>query len=593
MKLYCDPPDLDWRETGPVARDFADIYFSAEDGLAETRAVFLEGCGLPEGWAERQCFVIGELGFGTGLNFLAAWQLWNETRPANGWLHFVSVEKFPFRREIAKAAFVAFPELAELSRQLLAKWPQPLKGPHRLRFDDHRVTLTVFHDDIASALTQIETKVDAWFLDGFAPASNAAMWADHIWPGLARLSRPGARVATFTVAGVVRRGLQSAGFKVEKKPGFGRKRERLEAVLEDPGGDTFPTPFPRVKPHAGPILIRGGGVAGASLAYALHRRGREAVIADPKGLAGGASGAPSGLVTPRLENADRPHVRATLAAFEYARALYSAFGLLEEEGALRLFKDDDERTRYVAIAGAMGEGYDVREDGLWMERAGRLNPAEIVKALSRGTRVIRNLEAAPRASLIIDCRGPDAAMTDLAPGAGRVAVWQGVPPGYPLVWGGYVSAMGDGQVLVGATHEKGADPGSAENANAKLFQDLMSRCPDIAAGLTGEPESWSGVRATTPDRLPVYGSLPPSEFSERWASSARGGPLPEATETEIDTPPHIVLSGFGSRGFAHAPLLAEALASDLCAEPSPLEQSGRQALHPARFAFRRLKRSGI
>ncbi|WP_421790212.1 tRNA (5-methylaminomethyl-2-thiouridine)(34)-methyltransferase MnmD [Hyphobacterium sp.] len=593
MKLYCDPPDLDWRETGPVAREFGDIYFSVEDGLAETRAVFLAGCGLPEAWQGKDQFVIGELGFGTGLNFLAAWQLWKETGPAKGWLHFISIEKFPLRRDMAEQAFAAFPQLAGLSWQLIAKWPQPLKGPHRLRFDEDRVTLTVFHDDIASALPQIEADVDAWFLDGFSPANNEAMWADAVWPELARLSKPGARAATFTVAGAVRRGLQSAGFEVEKEPGFGRKRERLEAVFKAQSTLAPPTPFPRVRPNDETAIIRGGGIAGASLAYALQKRGRKVTLLDPNGLAGGASGAPSGLLTPRLENADRPHVRATLAAFEYARQLYSDLGLLREEGALRLFKDEGERSRYAAIAEAMGDGYDIRDNGLWMERAGRFNPMEVVETLAEGTRVITDTERVMEASLIIDCRGPVAAMSDLSPGAGRVSVWYGTPPEYPIVWGGYVSATDDGRVLVGATHELGAEAGLPRAASDKLLADLKTRCPDIAAGFSGEPESWAGVRATTPDRLPVFGPLPPHDFAAVWGSSARGGPLTDRADDSTESSPRLILSGFGSRGFAHAPLLAEALASDLCGEPSPLEKSGRETLHPSRFEFRRLKRGEI
>ncbi|WP_420434415.1 tRNA (5-methylaminomethyl-2-thiouridine)(34)-methyltransferase MnmD [Hyphobacterium sp.] len=588
MKLFCDPPRLDWRDTGPVAPDFGDIYFSAQDGLAETRAVFLAGCGLPQAWQGRDCFTIGELGFGTGLNFLAAWQMWRDTRPDDGRLHFVSLEKYPLRRADAERALSAWPELAPLAERLIAAWPQPLKGAHRLRFEDDRVTLTLFHDDVAAALPQIEASIDAWFLDGFAPSGNADMWADTVWPQLARLSRPGARAATFTVAGAVRRGLQGAGFEVEKKPGFGRKRERLEARFAGPFPAPQATPFPRLPASDGTIVIRGGGIAGASLAHALQRRGRDVAIVDPDGLAAGASGAPSGLLTPRLENADRPHVRATLAAFEYARQLYDGLGLLQAEGTLRLLRDEPEARRYDAIADAMGESYEIRDDGLWMDRAARFSPQDIVHALARDCRIVTETESLLEASVIVDCRGPKAAMADLAASAGRVAVFDGSPPAHPIVWGGYVSAMKDRRVLLGATHEKGADPGPAEAAIKALRADLEKRCPETAARLGGVGSSWAGVRATTPDRLPVAGSLPGPKFDTIWRAAARGAPQPVNVTTEDS--PQIVLSGFGSRGFAHAPLMAEALASDLCGEPSPLESAGRAAMHPARFRFRALKR---
>ncbi|MEE2566511.1 tRNA (5-methylaminomethyl-2-thiouridine)(34)-methyltransferase MnmD [Hyphobacterium marinum] len=569
LKLFYDPPDLDWTGTGPVARGYDDVYFSAEDGLAETRAVFLEGCGLPGAWAGRKVFTVAELGFGTGLNALALWDLWRRHRPAGAQLHFISIEKHPFPREAARRALAAWPELATLSQHMLAQWPTGLKGAHRMRFDADGFVVTLFQDEAEAALSQIEAEVDAWFLDGFAPAKNAAMWADSIFSHMARLSQPGARVATFTVAGHVRRGLQAAGFTVEKKPGFGRKRERLEAVFAGPPSEPPDTEYPRTSAVDGPVAILGGGIAGASIAQALSQRGREAVIFDPKELAGGASGAPSGLLTPRLEKADRPHVRATLAAFEYARGLYERLGVFVPEGALRLAKDDADAARLATIADAMCEGYafDEGRNALWMDRAGRFDPAAVVRALAKDTPVLTR-DFDPKTddfAVIVHATGPALPLDGMSASAGRIVLAKGQPPHTPLVWGGYVSASPDGRVLIGATHARGADPGPEDEAATKLLNDLRDRVPGIASGLDTESlDHWSGIRAVTPDRLPVAG-----------------------TEDR-----KLLLGGFGSRGFAHAPLLAETLASDLCGEPSPLEKSGREALHPARFRIRAERRSG-
>lgn len=570
FKLYCDPPRLDWTSTGPLATDYGDVYFSAEDGLAETRAVFLDGCGLPQAWAGKSVFTVAELGFGTGLNALALWDLWKREGPSTGRLHFVSIEKHPFSREQAQRALADWPELAPLAEQLLAQWPCALKGAHRLRFDDDRFAITIFHDNADAALPQIEADVDAWFLDGFAPAKNDAMWNPSVFDEMARLSKPGARVATFTVAGHVRRSLQGAGFTVEKKPGFGRKRERLEATFTGSNPVALPdtTNYPRVAPADGPIAIIGGGIAGASLAFALRQRGREAAIFDPKGLAGGASSAPSGLLTPRLENADRPHVRATLAAFDYARSLYDRLDVFIAEGALRLTRDEKEAARLVAIAEIMGADFDwdAERQALWMARAGRFDPGAVVRALAGNTPVFHetgetaNLDAF---STVIWANGPKAALdNDIQASHGRVIVANGKALSHPIVWGGYVSATPDGRILIGATHDRDNDPGP-DAAAETLLADLESRQPEIVAGIDGsELEHWSGVRAVTPDRLPVSGSAAD----------------------------YIVLSGLGSRGFAHAPLLAESLISDLCGEPSPLERAGREALHPNRFRIRAMKR---
>ncbi len=195
------------------------------------------------------------------------------------------------------------------------------------------------------------------------------------------------------------------------------------------------------------------------------------------------------------------------------------------------------------------------------------------------------------ASLVIDCRGARTALPELAQSAGRVVTYESRPPPHPMVWGGYVSAAPMNRVLVGATHEKDSNPGDADEVAGRLLADLKDRLPDVASGLSGTPQHWSGIRATTPDCLPVCGAIPGLGFEDHWRVWARGGPLPEALQ-ETPCGPAICLAGFGSRGFAHAPLLAEALASDLCGEPSPLERQGREIFHPARFAIRRLKRGG-
>ena len=221
-----------WADDGqPRSRLYGDVYFSAEDGLAETRAVFLEGCGLPSAWQGRRRFVVGELGFGTGLNIAALIELWSRTRPPGGQLHVFSVEAHPMSAGEAARALAHWPELAPISARLTAAWPGRAPGPHRLELADLGVILDVAIGEVEDALAGWSGAADAWFLDGFAPALNPAMWRDEVLALVAARSAPGARAATFTVAGQVRRGLAAAGFEVEKRPGHGRKRERLVARL--------------------------------------------------------------------------------------------------------------------------------------------------------------------------------------------------------------------------------------------------------------------------------------------------------------------------------------------------------------------------
>jgi tRNA 5-methylaminomethyl-2-thiouridine biosynthesis bifunctional protein len=224
--------DLEWTEGGLRSRRFADIYYSTQGGLEETRRVFLEGCGLPQAWAGRSRFTVAELGFGTGLNIAALIDLWRRTRPADGRLSVFSVEAFPMSADAAARALSDWPEIAEVSSALLANWPDGRRGFHRIDLPEFHASFDLAVMDAAEALAAWRGSADAWFLDGFAPAKNPGMWSAGVLDQVRARSAPGCRLATFTVAGEVRRGLAERGFLVEKRPGHGFKRERLEARLE-------------------------------------------------------------------------------------------------------------------------------------------------------------------------------------------------------------------------------------------------------------------------------------------------------------------------------------------------------------------------
>jgi len=220
---------LHWKAGQPWSLRFDDRYFSADCGIDETRHVFLEGNRLGERFAalaEEQLFRIGETGFGTGLNFLCAWQLFERLAPARAALEFHSVEAFPLDTDALRAALALWPALRTPAQALHAAWPGAAPGRHRLRFG--RVQLVLDVADIAAALPRwSDDSIDAWFLDGFAPAKNPAMWSDAVLAEVARTARPGASLATYTSAGWVRRGLQRAGFQPRRVPGFGSKRQML------------------------------------------------------------------------------------------------------------------------------------------------------------------------------------------------------------------------------------------------------------------------------------------------------------------------------------------------------------------------------
>ena len=211
----------------PRSNRFDDTYYDDENGLNESRHVFLGGCLLPQGWQNHRQFVICETGFGTGLNFLSAWHLWRQTSPNTSLLHFISVEGFPLSRSEMRLCLERWSEMAPLAVDLLQAYPDPQPGMHRLFFEGGRVVLTLLFEPVAKALGDLEVDVDAWFLDGFAPDRNPDMWQVDVYKEMARLSKPDARLATFSAAGSVRRDLHTAGFEVAKREGSGRNREFL------------------------------------------------------------------------------------------------------------------------------------------------------------------------------------------------------------------------------------------------------------------------------------------------------------------------------------------------------------------------------
>ncbi|MEI8011562.1 MAG: tRNA (5-methylaminomethyl-2-thiouridine)(34)-methyltransferase MnmD [Candidatus Omnitrophota bacterium] len=239
----CVPPVISWDGQGaPYAEAFGDKYFCTEDGYAEAVHVGCGGNRLRERFtalnaAASGVFTIVETGFGTGLDFSCAWELWRECAPVSWQLHFVSLELYPLTPDQLDRALSCWDNLS-FAREALAAQYNPVPGRVMTNiFESGRVRLTVVFDDVVTALKRIKTEAivpqgaDAFYLDGFAPSLNPAMWADDVFKGVAALSRPGTTFSTFTVAGFVRRGLQLSGFDVEKIPGHGRKKHILTGVF--------------------------------------------------------------------------------------------------------------------------------------------------------------------------------------------------------------------------------------------------------------------------------------------------------------------------------------------------------------------------
>lgn len=610
-------PALEWSADGGSLRAaaFDDIYFSKDGGLAEAEAVFLAGTGLPEAFKNRDRFALCELGFGTGLSILASWRAWKKTRSPHAQLHISSIEAFPLARDDAARVLAHFPEISDLARRLLLRWPIRAYAPQRLWFPEDGLSLTLFTGEAETILSGLSGAFDAWFLDGFAPARNPQMWSPALLQQIARLSAPGARLATFTVAGDVRRGLEGAGFAVEKKPGFGKKRERLEAVLQTPAPASSATIYPYAACNPKRVAVLGAGIAGASVAQALTRRGVEVVVLEAaRELGAGASGNPAGLVMPRL---DRGGSLAELYLAAYLRAVaeYEALGVFEACGVeQRPVEADAALADLLADPPLPRDWFDAAPNGAALHaRAGLIRPQAAIKQMLQAATLlcespVRTLEPAERGwtlrtqdnrallqadAVVLAC---GAALTQFEAASflpielsyGQIEWGRGASPPHAITRGSYVAPF-DGGVLFGATFDRVAP--QAADARVRNLAALAELAPDIAASVNvSSLQSRASERATTPDRAPIAGLLPHAQaWLDQYADLAHG----RAVKVNAPPPAHdgvYVIGGLGARGMTLSPLLGEIIAAEMCGEPSLVNQIARDAIHPARFLHRALKR---
>lgn len=388
----------------PRSKVFDDIYFSQDDGLAESQFVFLKGNNLPARWQTREIFTICETGFGTGLNFLMAWQAFENEPGQCKRLNFISFEQYPLSIDEIREALSPWGDVfGEKIDQYLQQYPLRIPGVHQMRVSEG-IYLTLIFDDINEAIPKLSgAGVDAWFLDGFNPAKNPEMWTQNVFENMARLSRSDAQFATFTAAGFVKRGLQAAGFDVQKTQGFGRKRERLVGVLQIGTQDKEVNSIRSV-------AIIGAGLAGTSAAYWFKKQGVTPVIFEKGADVGmGASGNIRGMVNPRLSKLRTKESNYYMQA--YAMAIREMRNISREHdiefepcGALHVMHNDDMRARYPSMVEQWGwhkdhaylvdrdqasdiAGIEVEQGALYLPDAAGVNPYKLCKAYTADVEV--------------------------------------------------------------------------------------------------------------------------------------------------------------------------------------------------------------
>ncbi|TBW10416.1 bifunctional tRNA (5-methylaminomethyl-2-thiouridine)(34)-methyltransferase MnmD/FAD-dependent 5-carboxymethylaminomethyl-2-thiouridine(34) oxidoreductase MnmC [Azotobacter chroococcum subsp. isscasi] len=643
---------LDWDEHGqPLSRGFGDVYFSRASGLEETRYVFLAHNALPLRFAALPAggrLSVGETGFGTGLNFLCAWQLFERTAPADARLHFVSVEKYPLTRADLQKALALWPELAPWADALLAQYVAVHPGFQRFVFADGRVVLTLLVGDVLERLPELDARIDAWFLDGFAPAKNPEMWTPALFAELARLSAPGASLATFTSAGFVRRGLNAAGFAMQRVKGFGQKREMLAGRFEGTPQEAAKPWFARPPRPAGPreALVIGAGLAGCAAAASLACRGWQVTLLERRAaVAEETSGNPQGVLYLKLSAHGTALSRLIVAGFGFTRRLLQRLEPGRDWspcGVLQLAFDAREAARQAELAAAFpadllrGLGREEAEElagvaldsgGLFYPEAGWVHPPALCAHLAAhpnirllthrevldlhredgqwcaraGETLLARAPVAVLAGGAEIARFPEAAGLPLKRIRGQISRLPATAASRDLQTvlcaEGYVAPVRDGEHTLGASFRFDSDElvlTAEEHAeNLQLLREIST---DLAERLqadrlvAAELEGRAGFRCTSPDYLPIAGPLADAAaFAEAYAVLGKDArQVPQHPCPWLDG--LYVSSGHGSRGLLSAPLAGELLAAWLDDEPLPVPRAVAEACHPNRFGLRRLIR---
>ena len=570
-----EPADLVWRASQPYARDFKDIYH-AGDGGREVERVFMAPAEIRHkaatAAAERLTLRIGELGFGTGLNFavVAAAALKAGCR-----LHFISFDLHPIApnafADIVHRRRASWPIYADLQHA----YPPLLKGWHRRSLAEGRIMLSLYWGDAADGLADLADRqrqpVDAWLLDGFAPSRNPAMWREGLLRQVAELSTAGTSVATFSAAGAVRRSLEACGFNMRRVDQRPHKRESLAGTFAKPGLVRQP-----VRKR---IAVAGAGIAGASIARHLAEQGIAVVVYDPaESIAAGASGLPAVLLHPRLLGDGSPSAAWRVHAYAYSQALVRRFpgflesGVLQAEGPnLSAAKMQRIAATYAgmglvkplnAVQATQAADWPVDGDALLFPHGGLVEPKRLVRALLDHPLVTVQLRCcAPTNArpLVLACSGAvrfsaEAAFLELVEVAGQLDIVSlSKRPRMPVVSDGYLAPIAAG-VAAGATFEH--RPWAVEAATAHNLRQIGAR-----------RHRWlrrsRAKRAIASDRTPIVGEL------------AKG--------LHVST-------AHGAMGMTTAPFAGAIIASRFTGDFPPLERGIETLVEPARFRRRQARR---
>ncbi len=564
---------------GIYSKSYNDIYFDKLNGPKETEHVYLNTNNLTKRFKNKQKFVIAEIGFGTGLNFLLTWKLWKENRKTNGSLTYISFENAPLSKKDIARVYKKFKKLDQYSTFLLKNIPERCKSTHRIYIKADNINLILIYDDITS-LINFNFKADTWFLDGFSPKKNPLAWTDKLFKQLYNFTNLDGSLSTFSVAGHIRRGLLKAGFKVSKVSGYGNKKEISYAIKK---GLISSNQYKfSCEKNIGPVAVIGSGVSGASLIYALRKRNIECFIIDKSyKLANGASGNKLALQMPKLTMDVSPYGLLSLEAFLYSRkiaknlnAIPRSHGLvlipsrdrdiikfkklLENNWPLDLLNNNYEKLNFLKFV-----------NHIYMRSSGIVDNSKFIQNLIKDVEFISKFDVKKITSkdgfnIIIDKFGNRLKaktviwangfeMTNLSqncpinPISGQVTYLKANELSSNLKinfsYGHHFSQAFKGYHQIGASFNRNANTCFREidqNANINSIPEFLKK--NIFYNITESGHRVS-VRASTKDRMPFFGDL--SSLTGKKSNNI------------------YILGGMGAWGFVYAPFYAELLVTKI------------------------------
>ncbi len=629
---------IDFRDQKtPYSQQFQDIYFSTSTGVEESSYVYLEGSGFIHSLEKKKPKIsVGEIGFGVGLNFILTLKKFIEESSDDQQLTYYSFEKFPVVKEDLDQLYGAYPDLKPTADLLLFQYPVLTPGVHLLTFLDGRVRLYLGLGDAKALLPQLEFTVDHWYWDGFAPSRNPDAFSEELFQEIALHSNHHTQGASFTAAGWVRRSLEQLSFHVEKRPGFGKKRECITAIFQGSQKPSRTLPWfshqelKLAHPDAGPIAIIGSGLAGSAIAQSLARRGFRIQVYDPHGIANRASSNSAALFNTQLSKLPNPISRFSQASLVHFLSELEHLHIPCKRGILRT---DHTETSPLLNSDYPESFYRLEERGIYFPDCGMLNPRELCKkrllhhlisvipervteVKKRGEHfelVLQSGKTTEPVAHVIYALGADPKLSDQVklnhslldalptrPIRGQTVLIKSNPLSETLktvlVEEGYASPIapeitGHSHHLLGATYQaKGITEDQEHRDSEKLISEAKRWAELSKVEMKDLVSSKVGYRLSTPDKLPLIGPLcDPEVLKSTYAHAFRGSRVADLPALPVCRGEWL-LTGLGSRGVTYSSLAAEILAALMTGDTLPIEMDLFEHLHSARFFIRNLKK---